>query len=112
MHVFGLPKSLMPMSSSKRVARIVFFAGAFLIVGSVFILVWQGYQYERLLNQVTILEEEQREWLELNKRIIASIAVFQSPQRIKSIAEGELDLHPIEVSRRIQINLNAGGVDE
>ena len=100
------------MFSSKRFTRVVLFSGAFLIVGSVFILVWQGYQYERLLRQVTVLEEEQREWLELNKRIIASIAVFRSPQRIKTIAEGELDLQPIEVSRRIQINLNSDGVEQ
>ena len=99
------------MSSSKRVARVIFFSGAFLIGGSVFILVWQGYHYERLLHQVAILEEEQRQWLELNKRIIASIAVFRSPQRIKTIAEGELDLQRIEVNRRIQINLNGDGVE-
>ena len=74
MHVFGLPKSLMPMSSSKRVARIVFFAGAFLIVGSVFILVWQGYQYEGLLNQVTIIEEDQRELAHHSRPVLGHAA--------------------------------------
>jgi len=53
---------------------------------------WQGYRYERLKAEVALLEREQKDWLERNKRAIAGLAVLSSPRRVAELAESELGL--------------------
>jgi cell division protein FtsL len=53
---------------------------------------WQGYRYERLKAEVAVLEREQKDWLERNKRAIAGLAVLSSPARISELAQTELGL--------------------
>ena len=53
---------------------------------------WQGYRYQRLLDEIDDLEATQRQSLDENKRTIASIAVFRSPARLQQLAEQELEL--------------------
>ncbi len=48
---------------------------------------WHGVRYERLQREVKNMEEEQKEWLERNKKLIAGLAVFGSPVRIEKLAE-------------------------
>ncbi len=52
---------------------------------------WHGVRYERLQREVKNMEEEQKEWLERNKKLIAGLAVFSSPGRIEKLA-GQLGL--------------------
>lgn len=73
---------------------------------SVFFLnTWQGFRYQGLERQIEGLEQEQKNWLEKNKKVIAALAVLSSPERIKSLAEGSLGLKPLRVEDRIEIEL-------
>ncbi len=54
--------------------------------------VWQVQRHERLRREVTLLQQEQREWVEKNKRVISGIAVLSSPARITELAQKELGL--------------------
>ena len=62
---------------------------AVVVAGSVLLGAWQGYRYQRLLDEIDGLEVTQRQRLEENKRTIASIAVFRSPARLQELAEQE-----------------------
>jgi cell division protein FtsL len=53
---------------------------------------WQVYRHERVESDVRMLEEQQKELLEKNKRLIAAIAVLSSPDRVATLAEEELGL--------------------
>jgi cell division protein FtsL len=73
---------------------------------SVFFLnTWQGFRYQELEREIGGLEQEQKNWLEKNKKVIAALAVLSSPERIKSLAEGSLGLKPLQVADRIEIEL-------
>lgn len=54
--------------------------------------VWQVRRYFALERENQALEEEQREWLERNKKLLAAIAVFRSPARIERLAREKLGL--------------------
>jgi cell division protein FtsL len=71
---------------------------ALVLGGLLFLNTWQGYRFERLKRDVQQLEGEQRDWLEQNKKLVAAVAVLSSPERIQSIAEGELGLKKLERS--------------
>ena len=65
---------------------------AAIVTLSVVLGAWQGYRYQRLLDEIDDLEATQRQSLDENKRTIASIAVFRSPARLQGLAEQELEL--------------------
>jgi hypothetical protein len=48
---------------------------------------------------VSVLEKEQKDWFEKNKKIIAGISVLRAPERIEKIARDELGLQKIDSSR-------------
>ena len=52
----------------------------------------QAYRYSITLEQMESYESLQIDRLEENKRLLAGIAVFSSPERVYSIAEAELGL--------------------
>ena len=68
-----------------------------------FLNTWQGYRYERLKDQVALLEREQKDWLERNKRLIAGLAVLSSPARVAELAESELGLRKIGPGERTRL---------
>jgi hypothetical protein len=67
--------------------------------------VWQSYRYERLSSEVSLLEQNQKELFENNKKIVMAIEFLKSPFRIDKIAEEELDLKKIEPGKIIRIRI-------
>jgi len=72
------------------------------------LLVWQSNRYHNLKSEIARLEQTQGEWVESNKRLIAGIAEYSSPQRIESIAVNQLDLRKIQPEYLLQVKI-AGG---
>ncbi|HCC36905.1 MAG TPA: cell division protein FtsL [Treponema sp.] len=70
---------------------------------------WQSTRYSGLQGEVKRLEEAQGDWVESNKRLIASISLLSSPERIEKIAQTELELSKIKPENVLQINLEGGG---
>jgi cell division protein FtsL len=56
----------------------------------------QAYNFVKLRSEVRQMEARQKEWVEKNKKLIASIEVLRTPQRIEKIATEELGLHKID----------------
>ncbi len=67
--------------------------------------VWQAFRFVQLSRDIVRLESEQRESIEENKRLIATIAVLRSPDRIREVAEEYLETEPLRPNQffRIQI---------
>ena len=82
----------------------ILFILVFTIPVLLFFNVWQVYRHDQVKDTVSALEEQQREWLERNKRMIAGIAVLRSPTRIDQLAKEELELEKIESGRLLRIN--------
>ena len=57
---------------------------------------WEAFRYRKLQGEVQGLIAAQREWIETNKKVLANISLFRSPERIEKLALEELGL--IEVS--------------
>ena len=73
------------------------------IPAAAFLNVWQVYRYRQLERDITELEDKQLELIEKNRRLIAGMSVYQSPQRLEQLAEGELNLRKIEPGMLIRI---------
>jgi len=71
----------------------------------------QGFRYQELERDVRMLEQEQKNWLEKNKKVIAALAVLSSPERIRSLAEDSLGLKPLQGEDLIEIELGGAGID-
>ncbi|MFP4430605.1 MAG: cell division protein FtsL [Spirochaetota bacterium] len=67
--------------------------------------VWQGYRFVQLSRDVARLETQQRRAIEENKRLIATIAVLRSPERIREVAEEYLEAEPLEPGQSIRIQI-------
>jgi hypothetical protein len=76
-----------------------------------FLNTWQGNRYQRLERGVQRLEQEQKNWLEQNKKVIAALAVLSSPVRIKTLAEESLGLKPLQAEDLIEIELGDAEID-
>jgi cell division protein FtsL len=68
---------------------------ALMIPLAVLVTTWSGLHRHLLAEELRTLEHEQTAWLERNKRLLASIAIYRSPQRIAELAGRELGLTPI-----------------
>jgi len=84
---------------------------ALLVAFLFFMGTWQGFRYQQLVREVRMLEEEQRSWLEKNKKLIAGLAVFSSPERIEHIAREQLELNRITSSRVIKVVSEEDGIE-
>jgi cell division protein FtsL len=75
--------------------------------------VWQSRKYAALQRDVRGLEVIQEEWIESNKRLIAGIALYSSPNRIEHIAVEELGLTKKQPEEIVQIRIenNRGRID-
>ncbi len=66
--------------------------------------VWQVQRTQALLEKVEALDQQQREWLERNKKLLSAIAVFRSPARIEKLAKEKLGLGAgVEPDLRIEL---------
>jgi cell division protein FtsL len=75
--------------------------------------VWQSRKYAALQREVGTLEVIQEEWIESNKRLIAGIALYSSPDRIEHIASKELGLIKKQPEEILQVRIEGrrGGTD-
>lgn len=85
---------------------------ALVLGGLLFLNTWQGYRFERLKRDVQLLESEQRDWLEQNKKLVAALAVLSSPERIERIAVRQLGLKKLERSGLATIVVPREGAGE
>ena len=69
------------------------------------LIVWQSNRYQNLANEISRLEQTQVEWVESNKRLIAGIAEYTSPERIERIAVNELGLKKIRPEHLLQVRI-------
>jgi cell division protein FtsL len=74
-----------------------------------FLNTWQGFRYQELEREVQRLEQEQKGWLEENKKVIAALAVLSSPGRIRSLAEESLGLRRLQAEELIEIEVGEAG---
>jgi len=72
------------------------------------LLVWQSNRYKRLVNELDRLEHTQTEWIESNKRLIAGIGEYSSPERIENVAKDQLDLQKIPPEYFLQVKIMGG----
>ena len=84
--------------------RALLFLTAALLGAALMLGAWQGYRYERLLHAVGTLEQEQRNWHERNKRVMAALAAERSPRQIDAAA-AELGLQRIDAGSRLMVQL-------
>lgn len=85
--------------------KIVRFCIALSIPALLFLSVFQVYRYQRLEREVTQMREVQKELFEHNKRLIAHIAILESPRRISKLATEELGLTRVPIEKRLRIML-------
>nr|AGS54379.1 hypothetical protein [uncultured bacterium contig00015] len=69
---------------------------------------WQSIRYQNLNRELSRLEQVQAEWIESNKRLIAGISEYSSPERIEYIAVNQLDLHKIRPEYLLQVKIVGG----
>lgn len=72
------------------------------------LLVWQSNRYQNLSRELVRLEQLQGEWIESNKRLIAGISEYSSPERIEFIAKNQLELRKIRPEYLLQVNVVEG----
>lgn len=72
------------------------------------LLVWQSHRYQNLDKELARLEQSQEEWVESNKRLVAGITEYSSPERIEQIAKGQLDLIKIRPENLLQVKVVEG----
>ncbi|MDR2964987.1 MAG: cell division protein FtsL [Treponema sp.] len=77
----------------------------FTIPLSLGLLVWQSHRYQNLERELVRLEQTQEEWVESNKRLVAGIAEYSSPERIEQIAKGQLELQKIRPEHLLQVKI-------
>jgi cell division protein FtsL len=80
-------------------------AGAAIITALLLLNVWQSYRYEMRDREVALLEEQQEEIVEANKRTIAEITSLLSPTRIRRIATEQLGMRPVPAEEIYRIEV-------
>ena len=72
------------------------------------LVIWQSTRYQSLYREVQGLDTVQTEWIESNKRLIAGVAEYSSPERIVSIAVNQLELQKIRPENKLQVRIMGG----
>jgi hypothetical protein len=79
----------------------------FILVCSVPVLlsleVWQVFRYRRLKQETLELEAQQKDWLEKNKKVLANISLFSSPERIEKLSRETLGLEILDGDRVLTV---------
>ena len=88
------------------IRRILFYC--FILSVPVFLAVtaWQSSRYGDLERELKKLEKTQEEWVENNKRLIAEVTEYSSPDRIERIARDKLGLHKKQPEDVLQISIS------
>ncbi|MDR0910267.1 MAG: cell division protein FtsL [Spirochaetaceae bacterium] len=68
-------------------------------------LIWQTFNYDSLVDESKLIENQQSSWVDANKRLIAGIAVLSSAERIEKIAKNELGLVKKQPEEVLQIEI-------
>jgi len=89
----------------KKALLLLFAATVPLLLG---VKIWQVQRTGALLAKMETMDQQQREWLERNKRLLSAIAVFRSPARIEKLAKEKLGLEA-GVEPDLRIELGGGG---
>ncbi|MDR0599952.1 MAG: cell division protein FtsL [Treponema sp.] len=76
------------------------------------LVTWQSARYGDLERELARMEEVQEEWVENNKRLIAGIVFYSSPQRIERIAREELGLRKKPPEEVLQIFVDGEAVND
>lgn len=82
---------------------------AIIIPACFYLNVWQAFRYRIVENEIVSLEQEQRDWLEKNKKMIIGIEVLGAPSRIDGLAVEMEELIKPEVPRRVRVTVDGGG---
>ena len=72
------------------------------------LMVWQSTRYRNLSRELVRLEQIQTEWIESNKRLIAGISEYSSPERIEDLAKNQLELQKIPPEYFLQVRILGG----
>jgi len=72
------------------------------------LIAWQSNRYQNLNRELSRLEQTQAEWIESNKKLIAGITEYSSPNRIEYIAENQLKLRRIRPENLLQVKIVEG----
>jgi len=88
--------------------KIVLFILALSVPALLSVEVWQVYRYRKLETEVGALEAEQKRWLEENKKVLANISLFRSPERIEKLSEQALGLESVDPERILTIKVPGG----
>ncbi len=86
--------------------RAGFYFLAILFVALLMANVIIGFRFQQLRRSIGELEAEQRNILEENKRLIATIAILRSPERISDLAVEELELERTEPPDILRIEID------
>jgi cell division protein FtsL len=73
------------------------------------LIAWQSARYGDLERELGRLENNQREWVENNKRLIAGILLLSSPDRIEHIARDELGMEKKRPEDILQVYITQKG---
>lgn len=74
-------------------------------------IAWQSVRYMELERNARRLEVIQEDWVESNRRLIASIAVLSSTSRIQQVAVQDLGLSRIRPEAVLQVRIDGGHGD-
>lgn len=69
----------------------------------------QTFRHQRVVAELRALEDEQREWVEENQRLIAGIAVLSSAERIEDLAKTHLGLSKVEPEKVLMVRIRGRG---
>jgi hypothetical protein len=91
----------------------VLIAALLLVLPTLFFLnVRQAVRFEQLERRVKVLQGEQSDWLERNKRAIAAIEILTSPRRLDELATEDLGLTRIDAGRITVVRIRRERGDE
>jgi hypothetical protein len=82
---------------------------ALALLGLFFLNTWQGFRFQDQERVVRRLEQEQRDWVEENKKVVAAMAVLSSPTRLEPLAETRLGLQRLDAQREMKLRLGGAG---
>jgi len=85
--------------------NILFFLLALILPIMLFLEVWIVFHYNKMDDEIEKLEQTQNEWFEKNKKLIAAIALYSSPERIDKIVRENLFLKKIDSHRIFKVFL-------
>lgn len=86
---------------------------ALVVLGVFFLNTWQGLRFQAQERVIRRLEQEQRDWVEENKKVVAAMAILGSPSRLRGLAEGSLGLRPLDPQReaKLRLGVRLGGAE-